>query len=110
MSNLPEQPAPPVAERSAHRPQRWLGAATLVFTGLLIALEAVAIETASAGDPVGATTLAWAVIVLMSAAVVVGFVAIILNRGRALAIVAVVIGVIGNPLVATWLLAALEGR
>jgi hypothetical protein len=110
MANLTEQPIPLAVERPSRRQQRWLGGATLVVTGFLIALEGVAIGTASVGDPVTATTLAWAVIVLMIATLVVGFTAIILNRGRRPAIVAVVIGVLGNPLVATWLLAALDSR
>lgn len=122
MSNLTEHPVPGLGEpapqpapsrvSSGSPPggQRWLGGAILVLTVFLLALEAVAITLASSGDPVAATTLAWALIVLMICTVIGGFVAIILNRGRRLAIVAVALGVLGNPLVATWLLTALDAH
>ena len=54
-----------------------------------------------------ATGLAWVSIVVSAAAVLGGVVAAIQGKRRRLAVVAIVLGVLGNPLVLVWLFAAL---
>lgn len=72
-------------------------AALAVLAGIV---HGVAIGTASAGDAIGGTTLAWVAIGLSGAAVLGGITAAVAGWGRRLGIAAAVLGLAVNP----WLL------
>jgi hypothetical protein len=70
----------------------------------MVVLEIVAIVLGSARQWQVATVLGQAVIVLTIAAFLLGLVAVILGRGRRLGVIAMIVAVLGNPLVQLWLL------
>jgi hypothetical protein len=92
-------------EAAPRRLPRWIGLAGFVFAVLLIVLEGVAIGIASNRDWSTATTLAWAVIVLMVVSFLCGLAAVIRRLGRRWGVAAMVLSVVGNPLVLVWLFA-----
>lgn len=72
-------------------------------------LQAVAIAVATGGDYLFATVLAYLAIAFSIVAIGGGIVAVVLNRGRRLGIVALVAGVVANPVVLLAILSALGG-
>lgn len=102
----------PIRPRPARRPGPvwWPAAAALAAAVVVIVLDAVAVSLAGSGSFLPATVLAWAAIALSTAAVVAGALAIVLGRGRRLAILAVVVGILANPFLLTRLLDLLAGR
>ena len=72
-------------------------------------LQAVAIAVATGGEYLFATVLAYLAIAFSIVAIGGGIVAVVLNRGRRLGIVALVAGVLANPVVLLAILSALGG-
>ncbi|CAN5192744.1 hypothetical protein BH09ACT1_BH09ACT1_10700 [soil metagenome] len=99
-SGTPRRPSPLVTR---------LGLTSLVVAVVGIAAEVVGIIIGNAGEWQGATILAWAAIVLTALAFFGGLVAAIANRDRRLGVIALLAGLVGNPLVLVGLLAALGG-
>ncbi len=92
------------------RPRRtvWrMGAASFALAAVLVAAEGVAIALASDRQWAIATVIAWSVIVLTVVSFFAGLAAVILKRGRRWGIAALVLSVVGNPLVLVWLFAPL---
>lgn len=83
----------------------WIGLVSVILAAFLIVLEGVAIGIASGRDWATATALAWAVIGLMGVSLVGGIVAVIFNLGRRWGAAAIVLSVVGNPIVLVWLFA-----
>ena len=83
----------------------WIGLASAIFATFLIVLEGVAITIASGRNWDTATTLAWAVIGLMGVSLIGGILAVIFNLGRRWGVAAIVLSVVGNPIVLVWLFA-----
>ena len=98
----------PIAPRTL--PVRLVGVVALGVAALALVAEVVAIAIGSAGQWPLATVLAWVAIVLTVAAAALGVVAIVRRRGRAWGVVAVVVAVLGNPLVQIGVLRALGGH
>lgn len=73
-------------------------AAFLLAIGSAI-VQAVGIAQASASHWELGAQLAWVAIALSVVAIIVGLVAVILNRGRRWGVAAMVLGVVANPLV-----------
>jgi hypothetical protein len=92
------------------RPGARPGAVSLGLAAAAAALEALAIAIGSAGQWPAATVLAWFTIGLMAVAFVLGVVAILSRRGRRWGIAAVLVSLIGNPLILVGLFAMLGGR
>jgi hypothetical protein len=100
-----------VAEPAPRHPSplvRRLGLTALVFAVVGVAAEVVGILIGNAGEWQGATILAWFSIVVTAVGFLGGLVAAIANRDRRLGVIALVIGLIGNPLVLVGLLGALS--
>lgn len=89
--------------RTASR-TRWLGVWSLVVAIALVGLEVVAIVLGSSGQWWLSTALAWVVIVLTAASLVLALVAIVLGRGRAWGVAGAILSVLANPLVQLWVL------
>ncbi|HEY0260269.1 MAG TPA: hypothetical protein VGC18_10510 [Lacisediminihabitans sp.] len=89
------------------RAPNWLGAASAGLAVAAIVGEGFAIGIASDGGWGQATVLAWLVIVLTAAAFFGGLVATVVGLGRGAGMAAMVLGLVGNPLVLIWLLGAL---
>lgn len=101
------QESPPIMARTRPRAFRRLGRTALWGAVLAILVETIAIVLGNRGHFLLATGLAWGSIVLSGLAVLSGLVAVAQRKRRALALLAVVLGVVGNPLVLVWVLAAL---
>lgn len=80
------------------RSRRMLGALSLVIAVAGVVAEGVGIGVASDGDDLSGTVLAFAAIGLTATAVVLGFLAIMLGRGRVPGVVGAVLGIVANPL------------
>ncbi len=87
-----------------------LGAGALTTAVVAIVLEIIAISVASSGAWTAGTVLAWLVIALTVVALVGGIVAVVFRRGRATGIAAIVLAILGNPLVLVWLFGVLGAR
>ena len=98
----------PIAPRTL--PVRLVGVVALGVAALALVAEVVAIAIGSAGQWPLATALAWVAIVLTVAAAALGLVAVVRRRGRAWGLAAVVVAVLGNPLVQIGVLRALGGH
>lgn len=85
-----------------------LGLTALVVAVVGVAAEVVGIVVGNAGDWESATLLAWFSIAVTAIGFVGGLVAVIANRDRALGVIALILGLIGNPLVLVGLLGALS--
>jgi hypothetical protein len=83
--------------------------ASLALAILAVALEVLAIAIGSGGAWGAATVLAWFVIGLLAVSFVLGLVAILTGRGRRWGIGAVVLSLLGNPLVLVWLFSLFRG-
>lgn len=81
---------------------------TLVLTALLLAVLAVAATVAVyfVRETLPATVLAWAAVALGSVAAVLGLVMAAIGPRRRLAVIAIAIGLLANPLVLSSLVAA----
>lgn len=102
---VPDAPAPRVL-----RPKTPLIGAVAVGIAVLAGLlQGVAIVVATSGDFLPATVLGYLAVGLAILAMVGGVVAIVLNRGRRLGVVAVIVGVLANPLVLLWILRGVTG-
>jgi len=100
-------PAPdPAPERRERKPAP-LGRIALLLSVVMVALVVVAIQVDAPGHYLAATVLAYAAITVSAAAVVLGLVAAIRGRQRGVAIAALVIAVLGDPLVLLYGLGAL---
>jgi hypothetical protein len=112
-ATTPGMPVPfGVTEPAPRRPSpvvTRLGLTALVFAAVGVAAEVAGIIIGNAGEWQGATILAWIAIVLTALAFFAGLVAAIANRDRRLGVIALVIGLVGNPLVLVGLLGALGG-
>jgi hypothetical protein len=110
----PESPdaVAPHAGFGESRIVRHLGLVALTSAVVLIALEVVAIAVGTVGVDAErrwptATVIAWIVIVGLAATLVAGIVAIVRGRGRRFGTAAVVVSVLGNPLVLVGIFALL---
>ena len=90
-------------------PTALVGIVALGFAVITAVVQVIAIVTASAHDFEQGTVLAWSAIVLSVFAVAGGVVAIILRRGRRWGVVAIVLGVIGNPFILLVVLSFVRG-
>jgi hypothetical protein len=99
----------PIAARTRTRAFRRLGRTALMAAVLAILIEVIAVALGAGGHLLLATGLAWVCISASGVAVLSGLVAVVQHKRRKLALIAIVLGVIGNPLVQVWVLAALGG-
>ena len=88
------------------RPVRW-GSGGLALAVLMIAVLVAALAVNAPGRYLTSTALAYVADGLSVVALVLGIVGIVANRGRGAGIAAVVIAVLGNPLVLLYGLGAL---
>ena len=86
-----------------------VGQIALTVAVLTVVAHVVAVATASAGAWATGTAFGYVAIGLSVLAVVGGIAALILNRGRAVGIVAIVIAVLANPWLLLIVLRALAG-
>jgi len=108
---MPVEAAPvaPVATPDAAPRRRgpWVGVLALTLAVVMVLVWALALSLASAAAPEPATWLAIAADVLSVVAVALGIVAVIVARGRAAGVVAIVVGILLNPVVLlhglTWI-------
>jgi hypothetical protein len=91
----PEDPAP----REPRPVTPFLGGVAVGVAVVAGVLQAAAVSTATGGDNGAATVLGWVSFGIAVLAVVGGVAAIVLDRGRRLGIIAMVAGLIANPLV-----------
>jgi uncharacterized ferritin-like protein (DUF455 family) len=104
---LPTEPAEVVAPSVPRAPSHAPGRIALAAAVVMVAAVAVALAIDAPGRYLEATALALAADALSVAAIVTGIVAIVRNRGRGAGIAALVIAVLGNPLVLLYGLGAL---
>jgi len=97
------------AAATVHRPTRILGLVSVVAALLTIVLFWMGMSFALEGQNLVSTSLAYASIGTSVVAIVGGASAIVLHRGRAMGAVAIVVGVLANPLVLTRLLNLASG-
>lgn len=104
------QAAPEVTvTRTAKQSIRRLGMASLVLAISTVVLEVIAIAIGSGGAWGAATALAWFIVALFAVSVALGVAAIVTGNGRRWGIGAVMVSLLGNPLVLVWLFALLRG-
>lgn len=84
-------------------PHWWPAAVAFLLVVVVVVLDAVAVGLAGSGSFAAATVVAWVAIVLSVLSVLGGILAIVLGRGRPVAIAAVILGILANP----WLLTRL---
>jgi hypothetical protein len=89
-------PAPP-RRRTRRLPRPLLGLVAFGFSVVCVALTFAGVSVATDGEFPVATVLAYAAITLSVVAVIGGLAAIITRRGVGWGVVAVLVGVVGNP-------------
>ena len=100
----PESPPVRAPWRTRRAPRALLGVVAFAFAVVCVALTAAGVSIASYGEFSIATALGYAAITLSALAVLGGLAAIITRRGMGWGVVAVVVGLVGNPLLLLSLL------
>jgi uncharacterized membrane protein YcjF (UPF0283 family) len=103
------EPAETVAERPARPKTVLVGALALAASVATVIADAAAIVIATNGSYATATALAWLAIALSVVAVLAGLWAVITHRGRRTGVVAIVVGLVANPLVMLAVLQLVAG-
>jgi hypothetical protein len=106
LADLPHPVEPQHRIAPARRPVRW-GRGGLVLAVLMVAVLIAALAVNAPGRYLTSTVLAYVADGLSVVALVLGIVGIAANRGRGAGIAAVVLAVLGNPLVLLYGLGAL---
>ena len=99
---LDSEPEPPILDVEPEAPSRlrWLpGLAALVLAVSTAIVHGTAIAAATGGDFAGGELLGYVAVGLSIGSFVVGAAAILLGRGRAFGVAAVLLGVLANPVV-----------
>ena len=94
---VPEPPPAPPQRRTRRLPRALVGVVAFALAVVCIALTFTGVSVATDGEFPVATVLAYAAIALSVLAVLGGLAAIITRRGVGWGVVAVLVGVVGNP-------------
>lgn len=105
----PVPPETPAAPATPVRRSTLLGQLAFTTALLTVVAHVVAVVVASSNLWTTGTVLGWVAIGLSALAIVAGTVAIILRRGSRYGIVAIVLGLIGNPFLLLVVLRFLSG-
>jgi hypothetical protein len=104
------QPRPPKVEvDDARPPGRALGVVALLAALLTIVLVVIGVTSAMHGDYAGSTVLAYVATGASIVAVLGGLAAVLFHRGRGWGVIAIVLGLAGDPLLLTQVLKQLSG-
>ena len=101
----PAASAPAPTPDAPTRRSGLVGGLSVVAAVVSVVLTGIGVGVASSGGYDAGTVIAWVSIVISAVAVLGGLAAIVLCRGRAAGVVAVILGVFANP----WVLASLLG-